>query len=285
MTGKSVGILYFSGTGGTKLVAELLGELLSARLECDVSSIEDARAAELAAGSGFLVLLYPTYYLKPAPSMSEFVDRLGPLVPPRAAHIVTTCELYSENSIRRLSLALKEAGVIAVGSTVIHAPGSDVTLVFPGVLIPWWYRFEKGLGDKLRQAAREIVAAAEAPQLRDSIPRPKWYTPFTQLLQILILNRFDLWRHGLRVLPDRCATCGACVKDCHRGAWAIEGGRLLHSSERCELCARCLHSCPSNAIVLLKGLKDNRRLDSGLYGRLRDEARKSLGLGHGGEGI
>jgi ferredoxin/flavodoxin len=280
---RRLSVLYFSGTGGTKLVAELLGELLSDRFACDIRGIEDPRAAESAKEGDFLVFLYPTYYLGPAPSMVEFVRKLAPGDRLKAAYILTTCELYSENSIRRMALRLKERGIIAVGSKVVHAPGSDLTLVIPGVLIPWWYRFEKALPAKLRLAAREIAAAAEASLVRESIPWPKWYTPFTQLFQVLVLNRFDLFRHGLRVLPERCSSCGACARLCDRGAWSMEGGRPIHSSERCELCGRCLHHCPKKAIVILKGLRDNRRLDSGLYGRLGDEARSKLGLGRGGD--
>jgi ferredoxin len=275
---RRIAIIYFSGTGGTKVVAELLFELLSGRFACDLRGVEDSHAAQSAMEADFLVFLYPTYYLAPPPSMRDFVRSLGAFDKLKAAYVLTTCELYSENSIRRMALALKARGIIAVGSKIVHAPGSDVTLVLPGALIPWWYRFERGLPDRLRQAAREIGAAAEAPLVAESIPLPKWYTPFTQLFQLLVLNRFDLWRHGLRVLPERCVSCGACARDCGRGAWTMEGGRPVHSSERCELCGRCLHHCPKKAIVLLKGLKDNRRLDSSLYGGLKAEARKSLGL-------
>jgi flavodoxin/ferredoxin len=281
MTVKSVAILYFSGTGGTRLVAELLGEILSARFECGVLSIEDSRAAELAAGSGLLVLLYPTYYLKPAPSMSEFVQKLGPLDPPRAAYVVSTCELYSENSIRRLGLSLRKRGALVAGSKVLRAPGSDLTCVLPSALIPWWYRFERGLPEKLRAIAEEIGIIAESRGIHEALPRPKWYTPFTQIAQILFLNRFDGYRSRMRVLRVRCGSCGACVARCGRGAWEMGGDGPVHLPERCELCTRCLHLCPKRAIVLIGALKDNRRLDSRLYGRLREEAGARLGLGRG----
>jgi ferredoxin/flavodoxin len=282
--GRRVSILYFSGTGGTRLVAELLGEILSGRDECDVAGIEDSRAFELAADSDLLVFCYPTYYLGPPPSMHEFVEALGPFDPPRAAYVVTTCELYTENSIRRLGLRLRKRGILVAGSKVVHAPGSDVTCVLPGALVPWWYRFEKGLARKLLAIAEEIRAVRESRGIHESIPRPKWYTPFTQLLQVLVLNRFDGWRGGMRVLRDRCTLCGACVRACDRKAWEMGEEGLLHKSERCELCTRCIHRCPRNAIVLIGLLKDNRRLDARLYARLREEAREELGLGRGAEG-
>ena len=276
--GSRVSILYFSGTGGTKLVAELLGEILSESRKCDVAGIGDASAVEAAAGAEFLLLCYPTYYLGPPPSMREFVLRLGPFDPPRRAYVVTTCELYSENSIRRLALMLRERGILLAGSKVIRAPGSDATAVFPSVIVPWLYRFEKRPPEKLRAIAREVIAVSEVRDPRESIPPPQWYTPFTRSLQNL-LDGFDIFRYRMRVLPKRCVLCGACVKSCDRKAWEMGEGRLVHSGERCELCCRCLHRCPRRAIVLVRWLKDNRRLDAWLYARLGAEARESLGLG------
>jgi len=277
-TKRRVAILYFSGTGGTELVAELLGELLSERLECRVAGIDDPRSREYAAAAEALVLCYPTYYLKPAPSMREFAETLGPFDPPRKAYVVTTCELYTENSIRRLALVLRKRGMIVAGSKAVHAPGSDVTLVFPSALIPWWYRFERGISDKLCAIAREVAAVAIAADVREAIPRAKWYTPFTWLLQILFFDRFDIFRGRLRVLEDRCASCGACVELCGRGAWTMGASGPVHDPERCELCGRCLHRCPNRAIVLLKALRNNRRLDPRLYAALGDEAKAALGI-------
>jgi ferredoxin/flavodoxin len=281
--GPRLSILYFSGTGGTKLVAGLLGELLSGYGERRVMGIEDPRAMGAAADCDLLVLCYPTYYLKPAPSMREFAEALGPFDPPRRAYLVTTCELYTENSIRRLALGLRRRGALVAGSAVIRAPGSDVTCVVPSALVPWWYRFEKRLPEKLLAIAGEIRAVAEARDIGESIPRPKWYTPFTQLLQVLVLNRFDGWRYRMRVLRDRCTMCGACVALCDRKAWGTGDGSLIHIPGRCELCTRCMHRCPRKAIVLIGALKDNRRLDPRLYARLGADAREALGSRRGGE--
>jgi ferredoxin/flavodoxin len=278
---RSAAILYFSGSGGTRLVAQLLGELLSDRLEARVASIEEPGARETAADSDLLVLLYPTYYLKPAPSMAEFAATLGPFDPPKPAYLLTTCELYTENSIRRLALALQRRGVAFAGSAVVHAPGSDVTLALPSGLVPWWYRFERGLPGKLRAAADEIAAAASAEGAISRVPGPKWYTPFTQLVQVLFLNRFDAFRGRVRILEDRCTACGACADMCRRGAWSMAPKGPVHDKDRCELCGRCMHRCPGGAIVLLKALKDNRRLDAGLYSDLGREARTALGLAEG----
>jgi ferredoxin/flavodoxin len=266
-----ISLLYYSGAGGTKLVAELLGEILSVKDETCVAGVKDPRAAEVAADSDLLVFCYPTYFLRPAPSMREFIEGLGPFDPPRASYIVTTDELYSENSIRACALMLKARGIFVIGSKVVRAPGTDLTCILPGRLLPWLYRFERGFPRKLRSIAEEIDRNP-----RGFIPAPKWYTPIAQLLQVAFFNRFERWRGRFRVLPDRCTLCGACAAGCDRGAWSISAAGLIHDPERCELCTRCIHRCPNRAIVLVGSLKDNPRLDSRLYASLKEDARKRL---------
>jgi len=279
-----VAVLYFSGTGGTALVARLLAEAISGRLPCSVADVYDPVSRELAANARFMVFCYPTYYLRPAPSIREFIASLPRFEPPRSAFVVTTYELYTENSLRACASMLNDRGIQVVGWGSVRAPGSDVTLVLPERLCPWLYRFENGLGRKLESLAERIVAGAMAPAAAGRIPAPKWYTPFAQLLQVALLNHFDLFRSALRALGERCDGCGACAGACDRNAWHMEGGRPVLDPERCELCGRCLHRCPRRAIVLIEALKDNRRLDRGLYAELEEKARGELARARGSRG-
>jgi NAD-dependent dihydropyrimidine dehydrogenase PreA subunit len=269
-------LLYFSGTGGTKVTAELLGELLSRSFNVSVRDIGASDAVETLNDSDFPVFLYPTYFLRPAPSMSEFISRLGPYDPPHSAYIVTTDELYAENSIRACALALKAKGIEHIGSKTLRSPGSDVTCIVPSKLTPWLYRFERKYPEKLLSVVAEIRSLASTPSPRAYIPRRKWYTPFAQLLQLIALNGFEKWKDRYRVLPDRCTLCGSCAAMCHRSAWNISGTTLTHLPEKCELCTRCIHRCPARAIVLLDSLRDNDRLNLRLYASLKAEAKTRL---------
>jgi ferredoxin len=162
-----------------------------------------------------------------------------------------------------------------LGSAAVRAPGSDLTCVLPDWLCPWLYRFESGLGGKLRAIADEVRVLVRLGG-RERLPRPKWYTPFAQVLQRGLLNGFFEWRNRIRVIPERCSLCGACVSGCHRGAWVNDGDRARHDPARCEFCTRCIHHCPRNAVVLSRRMRNNRRLDARLYARLKAEARAAL---------
>jgi ferredoxin len=268
-------ILYHSAAGGTRLVAELLGELLCADNDVGVMDIYEAGAAEAAADTDFIVFCYPTYFIKPSPSMKEFIERLAPARRPLPAYLVTTYEFYTENSLLACALRLRDKGMIVTGSAAIRAPGSDLTCVFPDWMCPWLYRFERGLPEKLASIAHELRTRARRG-VRERLPRFKWYTPAAHALQRAFLDGFFEWRDRIRILPDRCSDCGACVSGCPRRALVRNGVGIRHRPERCELCTRCIHRCPENAIVLSSLLKDNRRLDARLYARLKAGARTAL---------
>jgi len=243
-----------------------------------VSDIQAEGAIEAVGGADFVVLCYPTYFLRPSRSMKEFISRLAPAARLRRVYIVTTYELYTENSLRACARLLKDKGMSVMGWAAIRAPGSDLACVLPHWLCPWLYRFEKGLSAKLLLIADEIRASARLGG-SERMPRPKWYTPFAQVLQHGFLNGFFEWRRRIRVIPERCTECGTCVSACGRGAWMKEGIQFRHDPERCELCTRCIHHCPRRAVVLSYRLKDNRRLDARLYARLKAEARAAFAGG------
>ncbi len=273
----AVALLYHSAAGGTRLVIELLAELLSPDLRVRAVDIHAAGAAGAIDGSDLVVFGYPTHFVRPSRSMKEFIDRLPPADPPKKAYLLTTYELYTENSLRRCALMLKDKGMTVTGSAAVRAPGADVTCLVPDRLCAWLYRFQRDLPGKVRSIAREVRALAWTGGRR-RLPWIKWYTPFSRILQRGLLDGFYEWRKRIRILPERCSDCGVCLAVCSRGAWVRQGAALWHDPSRCELCTRCIHRCPRKAIVLIPLVKDNRRLDPRLYARLRDAARAKLGL-------
>lgn len=279
-----VAILYFSGVGGTEVAARLLGRLAGPDIPCEVLSVEDPRAARRAAEPGLLVLCYPTYFLKPAPVMLDFLRSIPRGQGERRAVLVTTYELYTGDSNRRAALILRDRGIPVLGSFALRCPGTDVTCVVPDRLCGWLYRFERAFPRKTAKIARRVADLAAGTPGRGRIPAPKWYTPLAWILQVLALDGFIRFRNRVVVLEDRCTSCGICVRDCPRGAWRKTETGLEHSGELCDLCTRCVHRCPRNALVLVRRLKDNRRLDPALYGALGREAFEAC-AGFGEDGL
>lgn len=285
---KKLVILYFSATGGTRVAAELLTELLIRNSDCSdpenpaisvqLVAIEESGAKEKALAADFLLFCFPTYYLKPAQPMLEFVLGLGRARNALPCYLIVTCELYSENCARRLAKTLASQGFIVTGAGVLRAPGSDVTAVLPAFMVPWLYRYERGFEEKLSRLSREIKGLVTKVPPIERLPRARWYTLFTQLLQIIALNHFDGWRYRLRVLREHCSLCGRCASYCPSASLRMTTAEVQINADSCLLCCRCIHACASRAIVLRGRLQDNKRIDPRLLGELKEQARRKLGL-------
>lgn len=60
---------------------------------------------------------------------------------------------------------------------------------------------------------------------------------------------------GVRVewLPDKCISCGLCVKVCRVGAVSSEDGRITVDQSKCNYCGRCAFGCPTDAYAATPG--------------------------------
>ncbi len=87
------------------------------------------------------------------------------------------------------------------------------------------------------------IAAAAVLSLGTYRPFCQFICPFGLLSWVL--ERLSLF--GVRVDPDLCTQCGACIRACPNEA---AKGRVAHSllAADCFSCGRCLNSCPVDAI-------------------------------------
>ena len=52
----------------------------------------------------------------------------------------------------------------------------------------------------------------------------------------------------IRVNPERCTGCGACVEVCPARAIHIAGGHAVIDEALCRLCEACISACPEMAL-------------------------------------
>lgn len=56
------------------------------------------------------------------------------------------------------------------------------------------------------------------------------------------------------IARERCAACGACVKECPREAVTVWNGCFaVVNEERCVGCGRCEKVCPTGCIAIENG--------------------------------
>jgi ferredoxin/flavodoxin len=273
---KQAAVVYHSGTGGTRTVAELAARLIG-QLDagcCRVRLIEAGRTAgDVCADADLFVFGYPTFYLKPSPTIVDFLDSLPRLAAPKPAFVFTTKALYAENSLRRFAKMLRVKNIRVFGTAEIKSPASDGVLNTPPGFAPSFLQFERRAAAKISAMAQCIGRALDARMPRPRLPLPKWYTPLSQTLQVLYFNRFERNRFRLRANPARCTACGRCADDCPRRAWLSPSA---HIPADCDLCLRCVHHCPERAIGWDGHMIDRPRLTPELHDRLKQALGREL---------
>ena len=219
-----------------------------------------------------LILLgYPTYYFKPAHSTSEFIRKMPVFKNNIQFFIFTTYGLYSGNSIRTMASMFLKKNAIIKGHTQIRGPASDGVLLLPSYF-KLFFRYERKAKIKVDKIIMEIRGLLNNSGKISKIPLPRWYSPITGLFSKQIHGiDYSTYKKNLKVLEDRCTNCNVCVDNCIRNCW-IEGKDFPSiNTSNCEFCLKCVHNCPTKAIIFTEKMKDSPRLDRAFYKKLKQK--------------
>jgi len=266
---KKILLIYHSGSGSTRIISEILYDRLSDYHEVDLIKIYPDFDYEKLSDYDQILLGYPTYYFKPSISTLEFVNKLPVFKNKIQVFIFTTYGLYSGNSIRILASMLLEKNVIITGYTQIRGPASDGVLLLPSFL-RLFFRYERRVNIKIDRMIRAIGESIKEPENNSKIPLPRWYSSITGLFSKQIHGiDYSSYKSNLKVLEVRCTNCNICVDNCIRNCW-VEGKDFPSiNTGNCEFCLKCVHNCPTRAIIFTDKMKDSPRLNKSFYNKLK----------------
>ena len=269
---KKILIIYRSGSGSTRTISEVFKERLSASFYVKMLEVyADFNYSKLL-DYDIVLIGFPTYYFRPPDSILEFADRMPVLKKEIRVFLYTTYALYTGNSIRALAVKLKAKNMIVSGYAQIKGPASDGVLLMP-LLFRLFSKYEKKANVKVNRLVAEIKKSLNSPKITLKMPLPRWYSPVTKLFSKWINSiSSSTYKKNLKVLKDRCTNCNICVNNCIRGCWTEGKDYPLINMSNCEFCLRCVHNCPSKAIVFTDRMKDSPRLDKSFYKKLKQEA-------------
>lgn len=296
-------IVYFSGVGGTRVVAEVLADLLKSKffmsVDLEIANIDEAPVigmddAELQAYlSGFDMLIFgmPVFRMMPPDPMVEFIDRIKKFEEPVRAYTFMTKTGISGDATLELTKMLEVKNIIVCGFGEIIAPATDMNLMVKrknaeGEDFGIFRNFAASIPDALffggrgalgliREMAKDIFLIMFSERIESMKPKPKWYMDCIMWpIQIRFLDPTEEKMHEIRML-ESCSKCGEkCVAwKCSRNAWTDNGNGPEFVRENCIACQMCVYMCPKSIFVctpqMEKGTVGNPKLNRKFYREAR----------------
>lgn len=241
-------ILYFSGVGSTKRVAELMQNCLLHSKSCTVEllSVENAIGFSLSDYDAFIIGT-PVYHAAPSSIIKKYFNVISPLSKPTPAFIYNTRAWYSCNTNRLLAKQLSKKNIITIKDRDYQAPASDGSLMLP--FVKSFFDFEKNINEKIYWDCMDFLEMLQTEPLCGYIPHFRFSSVinFPNKLAGQMLT-FKIFLH-----QDKCARCGRCIENCpHHALKKSDLGYPLFLMAKCENCYRCIHHCPAKALSLNK---------------------------------
>lgn len=233
-------LYYFSGTGNSKLVCELLAEQLGDKC-CGMMR-------PLACCDETVGLVFPVYAWGIPNVVQVFIEHTLPRLigqGDKYIYIVLTCgddigyaDTLVRKAMRRNGLRLAAAFSVQMPNTYVGLPGFDVD--------------SADMADRKQNAMRmlvpEIVKRIKARRETVSVVRGDCAWCKTYILRPLF-NVFLTGDKRFWVMPDSCISCGRCVSHCPVGNIRLSDSTCLPLWQgACTNCMGCYHACPENAI-------------------------------------
>lgn len=248
-------ILYFSGTGNSKYIAELF----SSKMKCPCHSIEeDLNFKELVAKHETIVFCYPIYGSRVPRIMREFIRTVFKELENKKIIIFCTQLLFSGDGARAFTdlFPRKYFQVIYAEHFCMPNNISDFK-IFPITNGEKNRKYIIRARKKMNRICRDI---------KKGIIRKKGFHLFSKLLGLsqglswpkLEARMASAWR-----ADNSCNGCRICEKLCpvNNLEW---NGRKMVQKNNCVICFRCVNKCPKRAITILSRSKVKEQY-TGIY--------------------
>ncbi|MBN1935535.1 MAG: EFR1 family ferrodoxin [Anaerolineae bacterium] len=235
-------IYAFSGTGNTEIVAQWLGESLQAQgAEVTLTRIEDVLKGKVSLSKADLIgIAHPIYGFDAPGIVDAFVDRLPPGGDRRTFVLKTAGGPSPSNDAASQTIIrrLERKGYVVFYDRLIAMPSN------------WAYTYPEALNRQLVRAAvlktQHMAGEILSNQRRRARVGPLFHAAMRQIHLSEELGGRVFGR--LLHTTNDCIRCAKCVKNCPVDN-IYQQGDQIRFRWRCLWCMRCIYACPRQAIV------------------------------------
>lgn len=240
-------IVYHSGVGNTKYVAEQMKEHLDERIEVELYSIENLPSQIEYKKYDGVIIGCPTIHSHPTKRILEFLKNTQKNERFIPTFVYTTCGLYSTNTVRILCKKCKEKNFIPIMSSSYRCKAIDGILLAPKV--KFFSTYERNIENRIASECDRFVNSLAKKDQVIRIPRFKLYSIINYPNKLIgQLLTFPIYIH-----KNQCIRCGKCTAGCPANAMKMDReGYPVFDKTKCEKCYRCIHHCPKHALSLSK---------------------------------
>ena len=238
-----VGLCYFSGTGNTEIVAELL----QAAFERHGAVAETVRIEDVLKGNVQLVpesydaigLGHPIHGFDAPRIVYEFVNVLPSVTDKPAFVFKSAADFVAINN--------------GASKTLIRRLGDKGYAVFYDRIFCMASNWLVGYDDRLAKQLYEAAIAKAEHMCQDILAGRERTLPVHPLWGVIAKGVHVGEDWGARIFgkelhaSDACTGCGQCVRMCPTGNIRREDGQIRFGWD-CMWCMRCMYACPEKAI-------------------------------------
>lgn len=236
---KKAQIVYFSGTGGTKMAASALGDALAGReINCELFSLK-GKSFFVAESGALLIVMFPVYAFNAPVTIDDFLEALPYSAGGVAAVIAVSGggEVSPNTASRcRTRRHLKKKGYQTVYEAGLVMP-SNLIMEYAEVISLSLLRI-------LPEKAEEIAADLNSGRVK----RMQIHVFDRFLARLGVFEKGGTSVFGKKMeVSGACKGCGLCAAKCPRGNIVLENGRPVFK-DRCIMCLGCIYRCPQKAL-------------------------------------
>lgn len=237
-----VAIVYFSGTGNTRIVAELLASVFREEEKVDLYNVEEIlRKKRVFCPDDYdcLGLGYPIYGFNPPHNIPKLVKDFFPGKNRRVFLFSTCAGPFYLNDIASYGLKrdLERIGCSLVYEKQFYMP-ANVAIPYPDSLVRQLYQ---AAVRKTRLMVGEIRKGTVRVRNDGILPLLFRWT-------YILLEKISWFTVPLDFkVSEKCNRCLICVKNCPQGNIRLERNRIRFGVD-CLACYRCVYACPQKAI-------------------------------------
>lgn len=250
-------ILYFSGTGNSRYVAEMIADLISDKAVDITTYLKQHTNARFVSEKPW-VFVCPVYVSAPAKIFTSFIKK-SIFEGNKKAYFIMTCAggmgaapVYCENLAKRMRFEY-------MGTSSVDMPQNYIT---------YFHTKPKDVCDKIILSAlphiRELALLIERGQMLKTKRVKLWELYSTKAILDLYYKVF--MKASAFEAGDHCTGCGKCERVCPLNNIKMVDRKPTWGKD-CTHCMACINLCPSQAIEYGKWSKGKPRYQCPKYQR------------------